>query len=425
MRFAFYALSALSLGSVALAGRREASPRHRRARRGNQVLTTRQVIEDFPPQDVPWELETRYTVMDNDWSGTSFIPYLLALNANMTVLGLTGDTADSWALQCTLHALAILEHGNLSCIPAALGQPYPLMMTEQRFDVWTSLWGTLDWEGVFAPENLTYEAEGNDPTGGNPYRISRSAFIEGKHSVRFITISLQITGTRELGYPNTTYIAQSAPEFMIEQVFKYPGKVSIYAAGSPTNVAAAIRTNDTFASTAKELVIMGGYVDLNLMQVQGDLGENLGSDINFIVDPEAAHIALTANWPSITIAGNIANTQYLTQDIITQITTQSPNLYSDLLKVYYTGFPLWDETAAMIMAYPDVVTSSEEVYMDVSTAYDSPFYGGTYLWGSDFAPSHTRKVNYVTGLNTTIFWNKLIETLSNPKQCVDGVPQVV
>lgn len=221
------------------------------------------------------------------------------------------------------------------------------MMTEQRFDVWTSLWGTLDWEGVFAPENLTYEAEGNDPTGGNPYRISRSAFIEGKHSVRFITISLQITGTRELGYPNTTYIAQSAPEFMIEQVFKYPGKVSIYAAGSPTNVAAAIRTNDTFASTAKELVIMGGYVDLNLMQVQGDLGENLGSDINFIVDPEAAHIALTANWPSITIAGNIANTQYLTQDIITQITTQSPNLYSDLLKVYYTGFPLWDETAGV------------------------------------------------------------------------------
>lgn len=79
----------------------------------------------------------------------------------------------------------------------------------------------------------------------------------------------------------------------------------------------------------------------------------------------------------------------------------------------------------MIMAYPDVVTRSEEVYMDVSTAYDSPFYGGTFLWGSDFAPSHARKVNYVMGLNTTIFWDKLSETLSNPKQCVDGVPQFV
>ena len=62
--------------------------------------------------------------MDNDWSSTGFIPYLIALNANMTVLGLTGNTANSWALQCTLHALATLEHGNLSCIPVALGQPY-------------------------------------------------------------------------------------------------------------------------------------------------------------------------------------------------------------------------------------------------------------------------------------------------------------
>ena len=63
-------------------------------------------------------------ILDNDWSSTGFIPYLIALNANMTVLGLTGNTADSWALQCTLHALATLEHGNLSCIPVALGQPY-------------------------------------------------------------------------------------------------------------------------------------------------------------------------------------------------------------------------------------------------------------------------------------------------------------
>lgn len=134
---------------------------------------------------------------------------------------------------------------------------------------------------------------------------------------------------------------------MIEQVFKYPGQVSIYAAGSLTNVATAIRMNDTFASTAKELVIMGGYVDLNLMQVESVFGENLGGDINFIVDPEAAHIALTAEWPSITIAGNIANTQYLTAEIITQTTMQSPNLYSDLLKAYYTGFPMWDETAGV------------------------------------------------------------------------------
>jgi len=72
---------------------------------------------------------------------------------------------------------------------------------------------------------------------------------------------------------------------MIEQVFKYPGmlsllshalwltdyackgEVSIYSAGALTNIALAIRANSSFASTAKELVLMGGLVDMNLFRV--------------------------------------------------------------------------------------------------------------------------------------------------------------
>lgn len=240
----------------------------------------------------------------------------------------------------------------------------------------------------------------NDPTGGNPSRISPSAFIEG--------------------YPNTTFIDKSAPEFMIEQVFKHPGQVSIYAAGSLTNVAAAIRMNASFASMAKELVIMGGYVDLNMLQVTSDFNEDLGSDINFIVDPEAAHIAVTADWPSITIAGNVANTIYLNESTVEKITSASPNLYSDLLEDYYTGFPLWDETAAMIMAFPEIVTSSIEVWMDVSTAYDSPFLGSTFLWGADFAPSHTRTVNYVLSVDETLFWEKFDVAMAGVPTCKHG-----
>ena len=177
------------------------------------------------------------------------------------------------------------------------------------------------------------------------------------------------------GYPNTTFIDQSAAAFMVEQVHKYPGKVSIYAAGSLTNIAAAIRMNATFARNAKELVIMGGYVDLNLFQTESDFNQDLGSDINFIVDPEAAHIAVTADFPSITIAGNIANSIYVNSTFFSDIAAAHPNAYSDLNALYYTGFPLWDEIAATIMAFPEVVNSSVEIYMDVSTAYDSPFYG--------------------------------------------------
>lgn len=71
------------------------------------------------------------------------------------------------------------------------------------------------------------------------------------------------------GFPNTTAKDDvSAAQFMVEQVRKYPGKVSIYAAGALTNIALAVRMDSKFAGLAKELVVMGGYVDDNLFQVR-------------------------------------------------------------------------------------------------------------------------------------------------------------
>jgi inosine-uridine nucleoside N-ribohydrolase len=92
------------------------------------------------------------------------------------------------------------------------------------------------WEGAFAPENLTYEALGNDPTSGDPTRISKAALFEG--------------------YPNTTFASRDAAWFMIQQVRKYPGQVSIYSAGALTNIALAVRMDPDFAKNAKELVVM-------------------------------------------------------------------------------------------------------------------------------------------------------------------------
>jgi inosine-uridine nucleoside N-ribohydrolase len=112
--------------------------------------------------------------------------------------------------------------------------------------------GKLPWQGAFAPENKTYEAEGNDPTSGNPNRIVKAAFKEGFPR----------------GKPDNS---TSAANFMVEMVRKYPGQVSIYSAGALTNVALAVRLDPQFASLTKELVIMGGYVDVNMLQVTGSM----------------------------------------------------------------------------------------------------------------------------------------------------------
>lgn len=340
---------------------------------------------------------TRYAILDNDWSPTAFIPYLLALGAGMEVLGLASGTADTWVDQTTLHGLAILERGNLSCIPVVKGETYPLIQTYQRFQLWQQLWGSVEWQGAFAPENLTAQSLGNDPTGNDSSQISRSAFIEG--------------------YPNISALeGYSAAQFMVEQVHKYPGQVSIYSAGSLTNIATAIRLDSTFASTAKELVIMGGYVDLNLYQLQSAQAEDIGSDINFLIDPEAAHIAVTAPFPSITIAGNVANQQYLSQSMLDRITSND-NAYAQLMKGYDIAFPLWDETAAAILAFPDLVTSQVKAYMDVNTAFDCPDLGRTHLWSKEFAPSHTREVDYVLGINQTAFFEHVEQVLMDPASC--------
>jgi hypothetical protein len=58
---------------------------------------------------------------------------------------------------------------------------------------------------------------------------------------------------------------------MVEMVHKYPGQVSIYSAGALTNVALAVRMDPEFASLAKQLVIMGGYVDLNMLEATGSI----------------------------------------------------------------------------------------------------------------------------------------------------------
>lgn len=158
-------------------------------------------------------------------------------------------TANTWQHQTALHALATLEIGNLSCIPVYPGSTYPLVNTAARFQAWESIHGVLPWEGVFAPYNATAEALGSDPTSGDdPNRVVKGAFTEG--------------------FPNTTVVSgKSAATFMVEQVRKYPGQVSIYAAGALTNIALAVRMDDEFASLAKELVIMGGYVDVNMYEV--------------------------------------------------------------------------------------------------------------------------------------------------------------
>ncbi|KAL0263379.1 hypothetical protein SLS55_002359 [Diplodia seriata] len=328
-------------------------------------------------------------ILDNDWSPAGFIPFLQALDAGWEVLGLASDTANTWALQTGLHGLATLEVGGLAdCVPVYKGADWPLLHTPER-------------EGAFAPENLTAEALGSDPTSGSPTRISRAAFTEG--------------------FPNATFANDTnAAYFMVQQVRKYPGQVSIYSGGALTNVALAVRMDPEFASLAKELVIMGGYVDVNLLQVTGSvLQADLSSDINLMIDPEAAKIALTADFPNITIGGNVANQVMSTQAFLDEV-YDVKNPYSELMHTYYgTEFPFWDETAAAIMLDPSIVTNSTQFYLDVDVSFGSPSYGNIHGYQKALSPPNLRLVNFPISIDGDKLKTAIKHAVQYPKSCAD------
>jgi inosine-uridine nucleoside N-ribohydrolase len=85
-------------------------------------------------------------------------------------------------------------------------------------------------------------------------------------------------------------ISSGAPEAavrIVELVRSHPGKFTIVAIGPLTNIAMAIELEPRLPELVRDIIIMGGAFD-----VPGFLQE-----LNFGIDPEAAHIVLTSGAP--------------------------------------------------------------------------------------------------------------------------------
>jgi inosine-uridine nucleoside N-ribohydrolase len=345
-------------------------------------------------------------ILDNDWSSVAFLPILQALNAGWEVVGVLSDTSDSWALQTGLHALAALELGNLSCIPVYRGADYPILNTPELLQSWEDVHGRLPWQGAFKPQNATEEAAGSNPSSGDPNRIVPEAFIEG--------------------YPNTTTFASdmSAAEFLVQQVRKSPGEISIFSGGALTNIALATRLDANFAKNTNGLVIMGGYLDANLLQTTGsNLLADLQSDINLKIDPEAAKMALTADFPDITVVSNAANSVFASQDFLDDVVSVSTP-YTELMhRATDLDLPYWDETAAAVLFDPAVVTNRTRFYLDVDTSFASPTYGNIHAYQKALAPraQKLQEVTFVVGVDGDAVLKQIRESAQYPPDCAAGL----
>ena len=322
----------------------------------------------------PAAADPKLVVYDNDFYGPAATDVLpLIANPEVKVLGFTVVTGDGWCDEEANFLLRFLEIAGRGDIPVVKGAVFPLVNTYQRTLAWEQAYGKIPWKGAWnaaAPDNSFHPTE--------PYKIPPNP----------------------AGTPTLTATPGMAAQFLIDQVHRYPHQVTVLAAGPMTNIALAIRLDPQFASLAKQLVFMGAIIDVNLPQVTGNTDFN--TDFNFIFDPEAAHIVLTAPWARITAVGNVSNDIVMDKALAAQITAVKTPV-TTLIGQNIDGLPLWDQLAAAIAVDPSLVTKSVEAYMDVDIS-QGPYYGAARLWPEATTPHMgEQKVWVVTAIDSARF----------------------
>lgn len=307
----------------------------------------------------------------------------LIADRGVQVLGLTGVIGDSYVPDSTAHTLRFLEVIRRPEIPLIEGANTPLVRTKAELNGWERLYGALPYKGAWNEPGPGETALGPDDV---------SPMKEGP--------------TRLKAAPGV------AAEWLVEQAKRHPGTLEILAAGPLTNLALAVRLDPGFAARVKTLVIMGGMIDNQGAQVARDA--NFFSDFNFLFDPEAADIVMTAGFPNVVVAGSVTNETMLTRAMVDRIAAKRTPLTAYYARNAWVGLPLWDELAAAILADPTLVTKSTMAWMRVDTSH-GPFYGNARIWGDAGRPHQGEgRVTIVEAVDLPRFYTAFEEALGAP-----------
>ena len=161
------------------------------------------------------------------------------------LLGLTTVFGNVSVNQATRNALSLLEQFDHSDIPVATGATSPLFQDPLPF-----------------PE-----------------------FVHGSDGL----------GNINLPDPESSAVASSAAEFIVERCAATPGDITLIAVGPLTNIALALRLDPQLPTRVKQLIVMGGA-----LHEAGNVSPV--AEANFLSDPHAADEVFAVNWPA-TIVG--------------------------------------------------------------------------------------------------------------------------
>ncbi len=265
---------------------------------------------------------------------------------DVEVLGITVVSGDLWMDQETLHTLRALEIAGRTDIPVYKGAVFPLLNSKQEAERWEELYGEHAWKGAWQD--------------GDPGPYERVPLREGE--------------------PTTEPAEGHAANFIVEAVNAHPGEVVIWGGGPLTNIALALMLDPELPSKAKELVLMGGGIDV----------AEYRREFNWWWDPEAARMVLRAPWKKVTITPVDISVKTRHSDELVARIAESPNPLAKYIERFHVPVPdtdsdwvpgifMWDEVSVAGLLDPAIITEQREIYVDVDIDHGIN-YGNTLAW---------------------------------------------
>ncbi|KAM7468275.1 hypothetical protein LguiB_015837 [Lonicera macranthoides] len=255
---------------------------------------------------------TQKIIIDTDPGIDDSMAILMAFQTpNLEILGLTTVFGNVTTEDATRNALVLCEIAGFPGVPVAEGSPEPLK-------------------------------------GGRP-RVAD--FVHGSDGM----------GNINCPSPKSNKIEMSASEFLVEKVSEYPGDVCILALGPLTNLALAVKSDSSFASKVKRIVILGGA-----FFALGNV--NPAAEANIYGDPEAADIVFTCGANIVVVGINITTQVQLTDHDIDELRKSGgkhAQFLSDMIKFYRDwhvksdgvyGIFLHDPVSFVALVRPDLFT---------------------------------------------------------------------
>lgn len=185
-------------------------------------------------------------IIDTDPGIDDAMAIFFALNSpELELIGLTTIFGNGFTDLTTINALRLLEIAGRSDIPVAVGAAQPLA------------------DHFSEPGVVVHGDDGQ--------------------------------GNLHLSPPTTKPVEQNAADFIVEQVMRTPGEITLVPIGPLTNIALALQQEPRIAKAVREVVIMGGnaYCPGNITP---------SAEANIFHDPEAADMVFGADW-SVTMVG--------------------------------------------------------------------------------------------------------------------------